>query len=199
MERILSSGGDVFTQHQWQRELRIAVSHSFAPHHITSANEPYHFATSANLRKSVNRLLRWACTQIQEPLAVEALKHAATCSHFVVLKCCAIDVGCCFTRAQRLPKMRQVSFCDTSPVSGVIERSLFYAMHYECAKLVYCFYELGHIAQYIVDLAKRIIQASDDWISDIYVGAAEQLRLNLNQCMRYLYYFISHPPCAIRS
>lgn len=198
MEQILAAGGDVITQEQWKHEMKSAVSYAFGPHHILSTNEPFFFATSSTFRKCISRLTHWACTQIHEPLAVAALMHAAKCSHFIILECCALDVGCCFTRTKQLHQMRQVCLCDTSPSNGVIRRSLFYAMHIECTILVYCYYELGHIAQYIVDLAKRIIQASDDWNGDIERGAAEDLRVSLNQCMLVLYQFIKRPPCAIR-
>lgn len=201
MEAALNTGGDVITIDRWKEELRRVVSYSFSPVEITSPTSSYLISTSHALRLAVSNIIKWACSRIDSPLAVEALMHASRCAHYVVVAydiSSGIDIPCCFTSAVNTHEMRQVCFCDVLP-NGVIERSKFYAMDRNCIKLLHSFHQLGHITQHIVDRVRWIISTRDNWNDLIDEGVADDLRMSMNYCMLSLHHFIKHPPCAIRA
>lgn len=196
MESILAAGGDAIPLPQWRTELNHAASFAFAPVNVTSTHASHHYAISSPLRQSLSRLLSWACGRIDSELAIEALRHASACAHFVVLQCCAVDIPCCFTGS--MSSLHQVCFCYMMP-NGTIHRTLFFAMDERCVLLVYCFYLIGHVAQYTLERVQCIIASNDDWCESINAGIADDLADTVNQCTLVLHEFITRPPCGIRS
>lgn len=201
MEAALNTRDDVISFSRWKEELRRAVSYSFTPTDITSSTPAYQSSTSPALRLAVTNIIAWACSKIDSPLGIEAVMHASTCAHYVIIKydiSSGVDIPCCFTSAINTQDMMQVCFCDVKP-NGVIDRSKFYAMDGRCIQLIHCFHQLGHITQHIVNRVRWIISACDNWNDRIDEGTADDLRMSMNHCMQSLHHFIKYPPCAIRA
>lgn len=193
MEATLESMQCTITPGQWRIELESVASSAFAPH---DAINPVQDIISKSMSESIAKLLRWACSHMNSPLAIEMLAHASTCDDLIVLDCASPDIECCFAGVI-YKDMKQVCFCNDT-ASGVIDRSKYIAMNRNCLSLVYCFYQLGHIAQYMKESVVDIISTHDDWNDAFDRGVAEDLRYSYNQCMMVLYQFVTNPPCSIR-
>ena len=112
-----------------------------------------------------------------------------TCSRFTVYWCNSPSIPCCFTGALPAPHERriQVCFCNAN-ADGSIERSLFYAMGTRYMALINCFYLLGHMCGFAVELASQWKQQiSPDSAYDPLAVFLSPLRRSLNASMVTLY------------
>jgi hypothetical protein len=198
MEATLRDGRDVISREQWSREVTHSLSHAYAPFNPVSIS-PHRHALSDAIQACVASLLDWASGCISAPLAREALLRARSCSRFIVYWCTAPDVPCCFSGVvPPAPERRlQVCFCDAN-YDGSISRSLFYAFDCRYLTLLNCFYLLGHMSGFAVDLSTEWKALHDNECDHGHGGDTsasieqfmEPLRQQLNACMGVVYHTV---------